>query len=86
MKSEVGTAYFAGTENILSEASDEVCIRPNSLLSDITISASFKDGGTYPLAKYPFEIKYSSDNTIVRLEILKDGTLFQKYTLGETDI
>lgn len=86
MKSEVGTAYFAGTENILSEASDEVCIRPNSLLSDITISASFKDGGTYPLAKYPFEIKYSSDNTIVRLEILKDGALFQKYTLGETDI
>ncbi|MDD5198040.1 MAG: transglycosylase domain-containing protein [Candidatus Gracilibacteria bacterium] len=86
IRSEVGTAYFAGTENILSEVSDEVCVRPNSALSNITVSASFKEGGTYPLAKYPFEIRYSSDNTIVRLEILKDGALFQKYSVGETDV
>lgn len=52
-------AYFSGTENILTQVSDEVCVRPNAGLSNITVSASFKDGGTYPLAKYPFEIRYS---------------------------
>lgn len=85
IKSEAGMAYFSGTENILSEANDEVCVRPNSGLSNITVSASFKDGGTYPLAKYPFEIRYASDNTIVRLEILKDGILFQKFPVSETN-
>ncbi|MDD5377169.1 MAG: transglycosylase domain-containing protein [Candidatus Gracilibacteria bacterium] len=85
LKSEAGTAYFSGTENILSEVSNEICVRPNAELSNITVSASFKDGGTYPLAKYPFEIRYVSDNTIVRLEILKDGTLFQKFPISEMD-
>ncbi len=65
--------------------SDEICVRPNSNLSNIIISASFKDGGSYPLAKYPFEIKYSSDNPIARLEFLKDGTIIQKYPISESD-
>lgn len=85
IKSEAGTAYFAGTENLISEATDETCIRPNAGLSNITVSASFKDGGNYPLAKYPFEIRYDSDNTVVRLEFLKDGDLFQKYQISESN-
>lgn len=44
LKSETGKAYFSNTENILSEASDEICVRPNAGLSNITVSASFKDG------------------------------------------
>lgn len=44
IKSEAGMAYFSGTENLLSEVSDEVCVRPNAGLSNITVSASFKDG------------------------------------------
>lgn len=78
-------AYFSGTENILTQVTDEVCVRPNAGLSSITVSASFKDGGTYPLAKYPFEIRYSSDNTVTRLEFLKDGTMVQKFLLADTD-
>lgn len=62
-----------------------MCVRPNAGLSNITVSASFKDGGTYPLAKYPFEIKYSSDNTISRLEFLRDGNLVQKFSLSDAD-
>ncbi len=85
VRSEAGAAYFAWTENILSQASDEICVRPNVWLSNITVSASFKDGGTYPLAKYPFEIKYSSDNTLSRLEFLKDDILIKKYPLADTD-
>ena len=85
LRSEAGTAYFSSTENVLSEVSDEICVRPNVGLSNITVSASFKDGWIYPLAKYPFEIRYSSDNAITRLEILKDGILFQKFPIAETD-
>lgn len=43
-KSAAGSAYFAGGENILSAASDEVCVRPNANLSNVTVSSSFKDG------------------------------------------
>lgn len=84
-KSETGKEYFQNTENILGEVSDEVCVRPNAGLSNITISASFKDGGNYPLAKYPFEISYHSDNTITRLEFLKDNVIVQTFPLLETD-
>lgn len=84
-RSGAGASYFAGTENIVTEASDEVCVRPNARLSKITVSASFKDGGSYPLAKYPFEIRYISDNTVKRLEMLNDGKLVQKFSVPETN-
>lgn len=83
MKSESGMEYFTKTENLFSTVSNEVCVRPNAGLSNITVSASFKEGGTYPLAKYPFEIKYSSDNAITKLEMWKDGSIFQSFPLEE---
>ena len=83
MTSEEGKKYFGSMGNILGEASDEVCVRPNAGLSNITVSASFKDGGTYPLAKYSFEIHYESDNAITKLEMFKDGKLSRSFPFSE---
>ena len=84
IKSEDWKVFFSGMKNIIGWVSDEICIRPNSTLSNITVSASFKNGWTYPLARYPFEIKYSSDNAISHFELLRDGILVQSFPFPET--
>lgn len=47
------------------------------------MSSSFKDGGTYPLGKFPFEIYYTSDNSIVRFDIFRDDTLLKSLKIDE---
>ncbi|MDP2104288.1 MAG: transglycosylase domain-containing protein [Candidatus Gracilibacteria bacterium] len=85
-KSEAGKSYFSGTDNtdnIFTTYSEEICVRPNVSLSSITISSSFKDGGTYPLGKFPFEIQYTSDNAIARFDIFRDDTLLKSIKIDE---
>lgn len=82
-KSEAGKSYFSGTDNIFTDYSEEVCVRPNANLSNITVSSSFKDGSTFPLGKFPFEIQYSSDNPIARFDVFKDDTLIKSIKIDE---
>lgn len=72
LKSEAGQAYFNSASSIVSEVSDEVCVRPNGSLSNVTVSSSFQEGNTYPIGKTPFEVKYAGDNPIARIDILRD--------------
>lgn len=82
-KSEAGKSYFSDTENIFTDYSEEVCVRPNASLSSVTVSSSFKDGSTFPLGKFSFEIQYSSDNPIARFDIFRDDTLIKSIKIDE---
>jgi len=81
--SEAGKSYFSGIDNVFTDYSEEICVRPNASLANITVSSSFKDGGTYPLGKFPFEIQYTSDNAIIRFDIFRDDTLIKTLKIDE---
>lgn len=82
-RSEAGKSYFSGSDNIFTDYSEEVCVRPNASLSNVTVSSSFKDGGTFPLGKFSFDIQYSSDNPIARFDIFRDDALIKSIKIDE---
>lgn len=83
MKSEEGVSYFSGSKNIFTRESDEICVRPNADISKISVSSQFKDGWVYPMGKYSFEMYFTSDNPITRLEVLRDETLVKSLQIED---
>lgn len=82
VKSEAGSAYFADAKGaIITDYQDQVCERPGSGSSHISVSTNLGDVTVRPLGANALQVGYESDNPIVKLKLLRDGELFKEIAI-----
>lgn len=80
-----GSADYA---NLITEAKDITCDRPDGGSFAVNVNSSIFDGGILKIGKNSITVNFHSDNPIIKIQVLLDNNLIKevpvdKKTIGE---